>query len=123
MFHPIFSVLLRKPELVADHLSSYAGLVRDEARDVGSELAKRAVAGVLAAVCLLVFLVLAGVAAMLGAIAGFHWMLLVVPGVFLVIAIVAGLEAKKKLPNGAFKELRSQLNADAQALHTLGAQS
>ena len=123
MFHPIFSVLFRRPELVADHLSSYAGLAREEAREVGAELAKRAIAGVIAAVCLLVFLILAGVAAMLWAITAFHWALVLVPAVFLVVGILAGLEAKKALPNGAFKELRSQLSADAQTLHALGAQS
>ncbi|MEJ7929124.1 phage holin family protein [Ramlibacter sp. AN1015] len=122
MLHPIFSVLFSKPELLSDHLASYAGLIRDEAKDVGAEVAKRAVAGIVAAVCLLVFLILIGVAVMLWAVAGFHWMLLIVPAVFLVVAIVGGLQAKKKLPNGAFKETRSQLNADAQTLHSLGAQ-
>jgi uncharacterized protein YacL len=123
MLHPIFSVLISKPELVADHLSSYAGLVRDEAKDVGTEVAKRAVAGIVAAVCGLVFLILLGVALMLWAVAAFHWMLLIVPAVFLIVAVVAAKKAMQKLPNGAFKELRSQLSADAEALHTLGAQS
>lgn len=123
MLHPIFSVLISKPELVADHLSSYASLIQEEARDVGTEVAKRAIAGIIAAVCLLVFLILAGVAAMLWALTEFHWMLVVAPGVFLVVAVIAGMSAKKKLPNGAFKETRSQLGADAQTLHALGAQS
>lgn len=123
MFHPIYSILFRKPELVADHLSSYAGLAREEAREVGAELAKRAIAGAVAAVCLLVFLILLGVAAMLWATMSFHWALVIVPALFLVAGIVAGLQAKKALPNGAFKELRSQLSADAETLHVLGAQS
>lgn len=123
MFHPIFSVLFRRPDLVAEHLSGYAGLVREEARDVGVEVAKRAIAGVVAAVCLLVFLILAGVAAMLWAISGFHWMLLVAPGVFVAVAIVAGMQARKQLPRAAFGELRSQISADAQTLSALGAQS
>lgn len=123
MLHPIISVLIRRPELVADHLSSYVDLVQNEARDVGAELAKRAVAGIVAGVCLLVFLVLAGVAAMLWALTEFHWMLLVAPGVFLLVAVAAGLKAMQKLPQAAFRETRSQLSADAQALHALGAQS
>ena len=123
MLHPILSVLIRRPELVADHLSSYAGLIREEARDVGAEVAKRAVAGVVAAVCLLVFLMLAGVAAMLWALTEFHWMLLVAPGLFLVVAVVAGMQAMRKLPNGAFRETRSQLSADAETLHALRTQS
>lgn len=123
MFHPIFSVIFSRPDLVAEHLSGYAGLVREEARDVGMEVAKRAIAGAIAAVCLLVFLVLAGVAAMLWAITGFHWMLVITPAVFLAVAVAAALQARKKLPHAAFGELRSQISADAQTLHALGAQS
>src|SRR5690606_27042359 len=88
MLHPIFSVLIRRPELLADHLSSYSDLVREEARDIGAQVAKRAVAGIVAAVCLLVFLMLVGVSAMLWALIHFHWMLLVAPGVFLLVGVI-----------------------------------
>jgi cytochrome c biogenesis protein CcdA len=124
MVHPIFSVLITKPELVVDHVAGYAALVQEEASTVGVAVAKRAVAWAVAGVAALVFLVLAGVAIMLGAVNGFHWALVLTPGVVLVIAIGAVVVARQKLPTkAAFTELRAQLDADAQALRMMGARS
>lgn len=124
MIHPIFSVLIRRPELVVDHVAGYAALVREEASGLGSEVTRRLIAWGVAAASFLVGLILAGVAAMLGALQSeFHWTLLAVPAIPLVLAAVAVLEARKPLPDKAFSELRSQLDADAQALRTLGARS
>jgi hypothetical protein len=124
MVHPIFSVLITKPELVVDHVAGYAALVQEEASSVGVAVAKRAVAWIVAGVALFVFLVLAGVAVMLGAINGFHWALVLTPGVVLAIAIAAMVVGRQKLPTkAAFNELRAQLDADAQALRMMGARS
>ena len=123
MLHPIFSVLVSKPELVLDHVAGYAALMKEEASTVGTEVAKRAVAWGVAVVSLIVFLMLAGVAAMLGAIHGFNWALVLVPAIALALAVAAFLQARQQLPHKAFTELRSQLDADAQALRTLGARS
>jgi peptidoglycan/LPS O-acetylase OafA/YrhL len=124
MVHPIFSVLISKPELVMDHVAGYAALVREEASTVSGEVAKRVIAWGIAVLCFIVFLVLAGVAAMLGAInTDFHWVLLAAPGTALALAVAAFAFARKPLPSKAFTELRSQLDADAQALRTLGARS
>jgi uncharacterized membrane protein YqjE len=121
MVHPIFSVLITRPELVMDHVAGYAALVQEEASTVGVQVARRAAAWAVAAVGLLVFLILAGVAAMIGATSDYHWALVAVPAVPLVIALVAFLIARKPLPSNAFTELRAQLDADAQALRTMGA--
>jgi peptidoglycan/LPS O-acetylase OafA/YrhL len=121
MVHPIFSVLITRPELVMDHVAGYAALVQEEASTVGVQVARRAAAWAVAAVGLLVFLILAGVACMIGATSEYHWALIVVPAVPLVIAIAALLVARKPLPSSAFTELRAQLDADAQALRTMGA--
>lgn len=122
--HPIFSVLITRPELVMDHVAGYAALVQEEASTVGVAVAKRAVAWAVAAVALLVFLILAGVAIMLGAVSGFHWALIVVPVVVLAVAGIAMAVALQKLPTkAAFIELRAQLDADAQALRTIGART
>ena len=86
--------------------------------------AKRAIAWAATVVGVLVFLVLAGVAAMLGFMHDrFHWILVVAPGIALVMAVVAWTIARQRLPAKAFTELKAQLDADAQALRTLGAQS
>ncbi len=124
LVHPIFSVLVSRPELVVDHLAGYAALAQEEAGSVGSELAKRAVAWAVCGVCALVFVLFTGIAIMLGAVHDeFHWALLLVPLVPLAGAAVAFTMARKKLPARAFAELRAQLDADAQALRTLGGRS
>lgn len=124
MVHPIFSVLITKPELVMDHVSGYAALVRDEASSVGMEVAKRAIAWGVTLFAFLVFLILAGVAVMLGAIEEqFHWAFVLVPAIALAISALAFTIARRRLPEKAFTELKAQLDADAQALRAIGARS
>ena len=124
MLHPIFSVLISKPELVMDHVAGYASLMREEASTVGTEVAKRAIAWGVAVMGFIIFLVLAGVAVMLGVMQDrFHWILLLVPATALALSVAAFLQARQKLPHQAFSELRSQLDADAQTIRALGARS
>src|SRR5215207_10131259 len=124
MVHPIFSVLITRPELVMDHVAGYAALVQEEASTVGLEVAKRAIAWGVALFSVLIFLILTGVALMLGAVNGdFHWALLVVPAIPLVLAAIAWSIARQRLPSKAFTELKAQLDADTQALRAVGAQS
>ena len=124
LVHPIFKVLIRRPELVIDHFSGYAALAQQEASTLGSEMLRRAIAWGVAAAAFIVFLMLAGVAVMLGFMLGeFHWVLVLAPGVSLALALVAMTLARKSLPTQAFVELRGQLEADAQALRMAGANS
>jgi hypothetical protein len=123
MLHPIFSVLITRPELVMDHVAGYASLVQEEASTVGVQVARRAAAWAVCGVGVLVCLVLAGVACMIAAVHEFHWALVVVPLVPLAISAVAFFVARQPLPAQAFTELRAQLDADAQALRTMGASS
>jgi uncharacterized membrane protein YqjE len=117
MLHPIFSTLMQRPDLVMDHLSAYAALLQQEASSAGSELLARAVAWVLAVLSVLVFLVLAGTALMLGLLQNqFHWVLLAVPGFALVLTIIAVFQARKPLRSERFPELKAQLDSDARAL-------
>lgn len=122
MLHPIFSVLARRPDLVLDHLAAYAALAHVQAQSAGTALARRAVAGAVAVCAFLVFLVLAGVAAMLGALqAQFHWVLVLVPGTMLALSVVAFLQARQRLPEDVLTPLRAQVEADIETLRTLGA--
>jgi hypothetical protein len=124
LVHPIFKVLIRRPDLVADHLSGYAVLAQQEATTLGAELLRRAIAWGVAAAAFLVFLILAGVALMLGFMQEqFHWVLVLAPGAALALALAAVGVARKSLPTQAFVELRGQLEADAQALRMAGAGS
>lgn len=124
LVHPIFKVLIRRPELVVDHLSGYAALAQQEASTLGAEMLRRAIAWGVAAASFLVFLMLAGVAVMLGFMQGeFNWVLVLAPGVALAMALVAMVIARNPLPAQAFVELRGQLEADAEALRMAGASS
>lgn len=121
LVHPIFSVLVGKPDLLADHLAGYAELAQEEAGAMSSHLLHRAVAWAACGVCTLVGVLLAGVAIMLGAVtAAFAWALVLVPGVPLLLALAAYAVAARRLPHQAFGELRAQWAADLQALRTLG---
>lgn len=121
--HPIFSVLVSRPELVMEHVAGYAALVKEEAGSAGAQVTRRAAAWAACGLGALLFVLFAGIALMLGAVAGFHWALLVVPLVPLVLAAVAFAMARKQAPALAFAELRAQLDADAQVLRTLGSRS
>lgn len=124
MVHPIISVLITKPELVMEHVAGYASLMRDEASSVGLEVAKRAVAWGVTLFAALVFLILAGVAAMLASVQDqFSWAFVVVPAIPLAISIIGFTVARKRLPEKAFSELKAQLDADAQVLRAIGARS
>ncbi len=120
--HPIFTVLVKRPDLVVDHLSGYAALVQQEASTLGAGVARCAIAWAIAAVSFVVFLVLAGVALMLGVMQGqFHWVLVLTPGIALVLGVIAMIYARKSVPSQVFVELRGQFEADAQALRMAGA--
>ena len=121
MFHPIFSTVLRHPELIADHAANYAALLRLETAQASKGLIARLVAGVLAAVSAMLALGLAGTAVMLGMLHGsFHWALVVVPGVAVLIALAAGYVAARPSEFHGFSDLRAQVDADIQALHMAG---
>ena len=122
--HPIFSVLVRRPELVVDHLSGYAALVQQEASSLGLEVARCGLAWAIAVVSFIVFLMLAGVAVMLGVMNDeFHWVLILAPGLALALGAVATSIAIKSMPSKIFVELRGQVEADAQALRMAGGNS
>jgi hypothetical protein len=124
MIHPIFSVLITRPELVVDHLSGYAALVQEEATTAGGQMARLAAGWGAVAVGALLFLIFAGVAVMIGATVGeFHWALVVVPLLPLGLAAAGYMMTRKPAPAKAFTELRSQLDADVQALRTIGAKA
>ena len=117
MLHPLFSTLIQRPELVLEHLSGYSALLQLETTQAAGMLVKRYVAGAVAVVCGLAFVLLAGVALMLGAMHNqLHWMLLVVPGVALLAMLVAIVKAKAPLAEPQFTELKAQIQSDIQAM-------
>lgn len=116
MLHPVFTTLIKRPDLVADHVTAYVELVQQEASGLGADWIKRAVAWAVAGLGGLLFLVLAGVALMLGAVHTFHWLLIAVPGTVLLLTLLALARARTPERQERFKELKAQLQSDAQAL-------
>lgn len=124
LFHPVFSVLVRKPDLVIEHLAGYAALAQEEASAAGTQMAGRLAAWAVVLVSGSVFLTLAGVAVMLGvAMDRFNWALVLVPGVMLAISAIAAGIARKPLPPGNFSGMKKQIDADMHALRVAGEHS
>ena len=120
MLHPLFSTILRRPDLVSDHVVAYAALIRDEATGAGTDLLQRGVAWAVTALGALVFLILLGVAVMLGVLLNqFHWILVAVPAGVLLLTVLAFARARTALPSKRFQELKAQLESDARALRTV----
>lgn len=119
MLHPFISTLIRRPNLLIDHLAGYADLIREEASDAGADLIQRVVAWVLVIICATVFLILAGVALMLAAVSSqFHWALVAVPAVVLILTVAAVLKARQPTLHHHFSEVKAQVDRDAQALRS-----
>lgn len=124
LVHPLVSTLVRHPELVVDHLAGYGALLHEKASGAGAEVLHRTVAGLAAALCFAVFLMLAGTAVMLGVLHGqFHWTLAVVPLVALALSIAFGVSARKPLSPGRFEEIKRQIDADLGLLKAAGERS
>lgn len=117
MLHPLFSTLIQRPDLVMNHVSAYSALFNQEARVASAQLIKRSVAWALTGVCGCVFVLLAGIALMLGFLNNqFHWILVIVPGTALLMTAVALVNARQALPAEHFPELKAQIESDASAL-------
>lgn len=117
MLHPLISTVIQRPDLVVDHVAAYAALFQEEASSASRELLSKALAWTIAALSALVFMGLAGTAIMLGVTHDrFHWVLVLVPGVSLVIGVAAVLFARKPPKGERFLEFKAQLDSDAQAL-------
>ena len=117
MLHPLFSTLIQRPDLVADHVAAYGSLFIQEATDAGEEVLTRVIAWLVAVLAGVVFLGLAGTAVMLGMLGNhFHWVLLAVPGVALLLTLVAVLRAQKPFGAKRFPELKAQIDSDTKAL-------
>lgn len=120
MLHPLFSTIVQRPDLVMDHLSAYGSLFQKEATSAGSELLLRVLAGFVTLLALAIFLVLTGIALMLGMVQDqFHWILILVPTLSLVLMVITGLIAMRPSKGKRFPELKVQIESDVIALRTV----
>ena len=70
MLVPIFNLVTHRPDLIIDHLAGYLKLAQDEVSGIKQQLIRRTIAGAIALVFAVAFIVLAGVAIMLASLAG-----------------------------------------------------
>jgi uncharacterized membrane protein YqjE len=120
MLHPLLTSLIKRPDLIVEHVSAYAALFHDEAVDVVKDLVIRAAAWVIALLSSVIFLILTGVAVIVGFTnEHFHWALIAVPAVALLIAIIAVVRAIKPWQTERFSELKAQVESDAEALRAV----
>lgn len=121
LLHPIFPLLIRRPDLILGHLSGYLALLRQESADAGTGLLKRGLALALAVFLSAAFIGLAGIAIMLGAVLDrFSWALVLVPGSVLLLIGAAIWIARQPLAGPAYVQLQAQLEADRQLLRAAG---
>jgi hypothetical protein len=117
MIHPLVRLLATEPHLAAEHVGASAALIEVEAGEVRRRWLIQAALSVLALGCLGVAAVLTGVAVMLWAITPAlstqaHWALCLAPAVPAIVAIVAGLAAKRPAAEKAFASIQAQIRAD-----------
>ena len=115
--HPLCSTIIRRPDLVVDHLSAYAALLTQEAGQASRALVNRALIFAIGVMSGVVFVILSGIALMLGVLQNqFHWILVAVPGVMALCAMGALTWTKKTILSSHFANIKSQFLSDAQAL-------
>jgi Putative Actinobacterial Holin-X, holin superfamily III len=117
-------LVTERPDLLIDHALAYAELAKSEIQAVKRDVIRRAVAGGIALVSGLCFVMLAGVALMLHATRELRtdvsWILLVVPGVMLVLTIASTIIAMAKATKiQPVKSLTEQVRLDVQAFRAV----
>ena len=113
MIHPIFMAVLRRPELLFNHVANYTTLVKGELASIGNSLAMRAAGAVVALVAILLALGLTAVAVMLGVLHGaFHWVLIIVPATAWLLALIGGVLAMRSTVGTKVDDVKDELDAD-----------
>lgn len=122
--HPLCLTIIRRPDLVVDHLSAYAALFQQEASQASQSLINRVLIWLVAVLLVVICLVLSGTALMLGVLQNqFHWILVAVPGAMALCALGAFAWTRQTVLAGHFNNVKSQLSSDASALRAAAGQS
>jgi uncharacterized membrane protein YqjE len=115
--HPLLRLLADRPQLLVEHADAYASLIAAEVPRISAAWRHSALLYALALSCLLVGLMLAGVAAMLWAVApalplGAPWVLMAVPALPLLAGLACFASARSGRADEAIDHLREQVRAD-----------
>jgi uncharacterized membrane protein YqjE len=121
MIHPLVRLIATQPHLVAEHLGGYFELIGTEAQRAKMQLMLQLLWTGLALACVGVAAVLAGVALMLWAITPdlstrAAWTLAAAPGIPALVAVIAGLLARRPAAEKAFASIQKQMASDMRML-------
>jgi len=118
MLRPLLQLIATEPELLADHLQSYAQLLGDEVGTFQGQVRQRWALWAILALMLTVTATLAGVALMLClAMPGAPWTLWLVPGTMALLCLAVAFFISRRKPAPGFLVLRQQIAADMAMLH------
>lgn len=121
MIHPLFRLLLSRPQMLAEHVGAYAELASAEAAEAAAVLRTRTLMALAAVASFLLGLGLAGVALLLLAALPLAqmpmpWLLALVPLTGLALGLGFWRAARQQPPAPAFALLRRQVALDAALL-------
>jgi uncharacterized membrane protein YqjE len=116
--HPLLHLIVREPNLLADHAGAYAELLGEEIGVASVHLKRKALLSAVALLSAAVGTGLAGVALLLWAAIppenmNAPWALVVAPLVPLALAVGCWMAAQSKAGPKAFEQVRRQLREDA----------
>lgn len=119
--HPLLHLIVREPNLLADHAGAYAELLGEEFGLASTHWKRKALLSAVALCSAGVGAVLAGVALMLWAVVppedmNAPWALVAAPLVPLGLAVGCWLSAQHNAGPRAFEQVRQQLREDAAML-------
>jgi uncharacterized membrane protein YqjE len=125
MIHPLFTTLATRPQLLLEHLGAYAELAAVEAGQTVGLLRQRVLLGAIAAIGALLGLILAGGALLVLAAVPLQqmpmpWLLLLVPGLPLLLALLCWWRMRQHSFALSFELLRHQLEQDGALLREAG---
>lgn len=128
MIHPIFKLLVARPDLLAEHAGAYAQLAVAEAGELAQSLRARGLWLLAAGLAALLALGFSGVALMLAAALPAAqmpapWGLWAVPGALWATALGCGLAARRCAVPQAMGQLRAQWAEDTRLLAEAGQSS
>ena len=125
MVHPLFRLITTRPQLLAEHVSAYPDLLAEELTSTAGLLKRRLMLQFVALAAAAVGVVLAGVALMLWAALPEGslrqpWLLLLVPALPLAIAVWASATGGALPTSDLLVTFRRQLAADTAMLRQAG---
>jgi hypothetical protein len=116
--HPLLHLVIREPNLLAEHAGAYAELLGEEIGTASAQWKRKTLLSAVALCCGGVGAVLAGVALMLWAVVppesmNAPWALMVAPLVPIGLAVGCWVSAQNNPGPRAFEQMRRQLREDA----------